>query len=91
MILAGGMMVQGVLKTLPNNYFKFMTPLTAATILLKRWTKEWIMRRCLVIRKRLALQRRYKQRVLKRRHLQPVNGSELAELLVRPRATRMND
>lgn len=38
------------------------------------------MRRCLVIRKRLALRRRYKERVLKRRHLQLVNESELSEV-----------
>jgi len=27
-------------ETLPNNYFKFMTPLTAETILRNRWTNE---------------------------------------------------
>jgi len=45
------------------------------------------MRRCLAIRKRLALRRRYKERVLKMRLLQLVNESELSESLVRPRAT----
>ena len=44
------------------------------------------MRRCLAIRKRLALRRRYKERILKRRHLQLMNESELSESLVRPRA-----
>jgi hypothetical protein len=29
-----------VLKTLPNDYFKFMTRVTAETILLNRWTRE---------------------------------------------------
>ena len=37
------------------------------------------MRRCLAVRKRLALRRRYKQRVLKTRHLQLVNEAGLSE------------
>jgi len=38
----------------------------AETILLNRWTREWIMRRCLIIRKRLAMQRRDRRRALRR-------------------------
>ena len=39
------------------------------------------MRRCLVIRKRLALRRRYKDRVLRRLYQQLVHESKLSDLV----------
>ena len=44
------------------------------------------MRRCLIIRKRLAMQRRYRERVLRRLQLQLANQSLLSGVIVQIRA-----